>query len=72
MGHEVQNFGFPTAVVCARNAPDVEGGKAKQYLDTDEAKACAEWGPDLVLLGPFGKHDVRTQAIRGCCDVWRF
>ena len=33
-GHEVRNFGFATAVVCARNAPDAEGGKAKQYLDT--------------------------------------
>ena len=61
MGHSVENFGFPTAVVCSKNAPDVEGGKAKQYLDTDEAKACAEWQPDIVVLGPFGKHDALGQ-----------
>ena len=30
MGHTVKNFGFPTAVVCSKNAPDVKGGKAKQ------------------------------------------
>jgi len=61
MGHSVKNFGFPTAVVCSTNAPDVEGGKAKQYLDTVEAKACAEWQPDIVILGPFGKHDALGQ-----------
>lgn len=61
MGHTVKNFGFPTAVVCSKNAPDVQGGKAKQYLDTDEAKECSEWQPDVVILGPFGKHDALGQ-----------
>ena len=61
MGHTVRNFGFATAVVVSHNAPDVEGGKAIQYLNTDEAKECAEWGPDLVILGPFGKHDALGQ-----------
>jgi hypothetical protein len=94
---QVENFGFPTAVVCAKNAPKValpaveslahhpvcflsdslynvyrwgwgdtdfttagghpkvEGGKAKQYLDTDEATAGAanstgrgDWPDDAV------------------------
>ena len=33
----------------------------RRYLNTDEAKACAAWQPDLVILGPFGKHDVLGQ-----------
>ena len=43
----------------ARNRAQVP--KAKQYLDTEEAKECAEWQPDLVILGPFGKHDALGQ-----------
>lgn len=33
----------------------------RRYLNTDEAKACAAWQPDLVILGPFGKHDALGQ-----------
>ena len=48
-------------IALATAAPEVEGGKAKQYMDTDEAAACAEWKPDIVVLGPFGKHDALGQ-----------
>ena len=26
-------------------------------MGSDEAAECAAWEPDVVLLGPFGKHD---------------
>ena len=58
-GCEVSNFGFPTAVVTEAVSRPAEtgGGKARLYSETEQARLCAAWQPDIVVLGPFGKHD---------------
>ena len=38
-GVQVQNFGFPMATACRKNAPT--GGKTMFYADTAEAAQCA-------------------------------
>lgn len=62
-GATVENFGFATAVVTsqvgdlAKAGQDGKQGKARVYAETDEAAACVAFGPDVIVLGPFGKHD---------------
>jgi hypothetical protein len=62
-GFEVGNFGFATAVVTsivsdmAKAGKDGKQGKARVYNETEEAAACVAFRPDVVVLGPFGKHD---------------
>ena len=57
--YEVENFGFATAVVTAAVGDPAKegGGKARVYSETEEAAACAAFAPDIIVLGPFGKHD---------------
>jgi hypothetical protein len=57
--YAVSNFGFPTAVVTEAVSRPAEagGGKARLYSETEPARLCAAWRPDVVVLGPFGKHD---------------
>ncbi len=63
VGAEVGNFGFATAVVTsvvsdiAKAGKDGKQGKARVYSETDAAAACVAFQPDVVVLGPFGKHD---------------
>ena len=60
---EVGNFGFATAVVTnivsdlAKAGKDGKQGKARVYSETAEAAACVAFRPDVIVLGPFGKHD---------------
>ena len=56
----MKNFGSATCLVCAINA-DNAGPNLKtppqQYHKTPEAADCVAYAPDIVVLGPFGKHD---------------
>ena len=57
---EVKNFGSATCLVCSVNA-ETAGPKLKTppqlYHLTPEAADCVAYEPDIVVLGPFGKHD---------------
>ena len=59
LGCDVGNFGFATAVVTQAVAgPAVAGGgKARLYQETQAAAQCIAFEPDILVLGPFGKHD---------------
>jgi hypothetical protein len=52
---DVQNFGFPMATACRKNAP--AGGKTTFFVDTAEAAQCVVFRPNVIVLGPFGKQD---------------
>jgi hypothetical protein len=53
-GYEVMNFGFPRATVKTENITFVG---AVPFLQTVEYANSVAFGPDIVIVGPFGRHD---------------
>lgn len=53
-GYQVMNFGFPRATVQTEN---ITFPNAMPYLQTMEFMASLAFAPDVVVLGPFGRHD---------------
>jgi hypothetical protein len=60
--YEVGNFGYASAYVCsvcvdAAGPGMPEWAPSLLWHKSPPAAACAEFLPDVILLGPFGKHD---------------
>jgi hypothetical protein len=53
-GYQVMNFGFPRATVQTEN---ITFPNAVPLLQTMEFAASVAFAPDIVVLGPFGRHD---------------
>jgi hypothetical protein len=63
-GYLVANFGAAACFVCAANDA-AEEGPTVVYQKTTEASECLAFGPDIVVLGPFGKHDALAPGEHG-------
>src|SRR5690242_19227511 len=53
-GYQVMNFGYPRATVQTEN---ITFPNAQPLAQTMEFAASLAFGPDIVVLGPFGRHD---------------
>ena len=55
--HEVGNFGYPSAIVLRKPHDNFY----KTYTMSEEFPKSLAFTPDIVVIGPFGKHDARPE-----------
>ena len=67
-GYQVVNFGAPGCYVCPANEA-ADKGPTVVYQKTPAARECLASDPDIVVLGPFGKHDALAPGERGKYDA---
>eukprot|EP01051_Picozoa_sp_SAG22_P001139 SAG22_NODE_41_length_25488_cov_6.133719_14_plen_239_part_00 len=68
-GYEVVNFGAASCFVCPANEA-AAGPKDPTvvYQKTAAAQECLDFEPDIVVLGPFGKHDALSPSGWGTAE----
>ena len=66
-GYEVVNAGAPACYVSPANEA-ADDGPTVVYHKTAQAAECLAGEPDIVVLGPFGKHDALAPGETGDYD----
>jgi hypothetical protein len=63
-GFDVKNVGAASCFVCPA-LEAAEPGSTVVYQKTPQAQQCLDFKPDIIVLGPFGKHDALAPSEKG-------
>lgn len=68
-GYQVANFGAASCFVCPANEAATGPKDATVvYQKTEAAQQCLDFEPDIIVLGPFGKHDALSPSGWGTTE----